>query len=272
MPSAQGKYWIGTTRHEDFLLPSPLPRNVLWAKGQQEQGQGGFLHWQWVVLFTRSVRLGAVTNLFKGHWELTRSEAAVSYVWKEDTAIPGTQFEIGSLPLKRNSEKDWDKIWSAATKGDLDEIPADVRVRCYNQIKRIKGDHAQAKRIEKTVNVYWGPTLCGKSHKAFEEAGDDAYTKDPKTKWWCGYRGQKHVVIDEFRGSIDIAHMLRWLDKFPCCVETKGSTEPLCCTHVWITSNLDPHYWYPDLDADTRDALIRRLKITHFSEQYNRFH
>lgn len=33
---------------------------------------------------------------------------------------------------------------------------------------------------------------------------------------------------------------------------------------MWITSNLNPEYWYPDLDNDTREALIRRLNILHF--------
>lgn len=71
--------------------------------------------------------------------------------------------------------------------------------------------------------------------------------------------------MDEFRGGIDVAHLLRWLDRYPCCVETKGSSRPLLARKIWITSNLDPRQWYPDLDEDTRAALLRRLNITHFN-------
>jgi hypothetical protein len=39
---------------------------------------------------------------------------------------------------------------------------------------------------------------------------------------------------------------------------------PLCARRIWITSNLDPQDWYPDLDPDTKAALMRRLTITHF--------
>jgi len=36
----------------------------------------------------------------RGHWELSRSDAAAEYVWKEDTRVPGTQFEFGSRPFQ----------------------------------------------------------------------------------------------------------------------------------------------------------------------------
>lgn len=120
--------------------------------------------------------------------------------------------------------------------------------------------------IERTVNVFWGPTGTGKSRRAWNDGGMDAYAKDPRTKFWCGYAGQKHVIIDEFRGGIDIAHLLRWLDRYPVSVETKGSATPLLAEVIWITSNLDPGSWYPDLDAGTAAALMRRLNVTEFTE------
>jgi len=113
--------------------------------------------------------------------------------------------------------------------------------------------------------VFWGRTGTGKSHRAWDQAGAQAYVKDPRTKWWCGYRGQENVIIDEFRGVIDISHLLRWLDRYPVLVEVKGGSRPLCARKFWITSNLDPREWYPGLDADTLAALLRRLNITHFN-------
>lgn len=91
--------------------------------------------------------------------------------------------------------------------------------------------------------------------------GTQAYIKDPRTKWWDGYMGQENVIIDEFRGTIDITHLLRWLDKYPVRVEVKGGSVPLCARRFWITSNLDPRMWYPELDDDTKEALLRRLGV-----------
>lgn len=124
---------------------------------------------------------------------------------------------------------------------------------------------------ESTCNVYWGPTGTGKTRTAWEEAGLDSFPKDPNTKWWDGYRGQRNVIIDEFRGSISISHMLRWLDCYPVSVEPKGGGTPLAACKFWITSNLPPEKWYPDLDEDTFKALRRRFtKVVHFSEPFRR--
>lgn len=148
--------------------------------------------------------------------------------------------------------------------GNLSEISKDVLVPHYNAIKRIRQDHLQPVAIERVVHVFWGRTGTGKSRKAWGEAGMDAYPKDPRTKFWDGYNGQRKVVIDEFRGSIDISHMLRWLDRYPVIVEVKGSSTCLVADEIWITSNLDPNLWYPELDSETRSALLRRLQIVYF--------
>lgn len=118
--------------------------------------------------------------------------------------------------------------------------------------------------MERTCFVFWGDTGTGKSRTAWERAGMDAYPKDPRTKYWCGYFGQENVVIDEFRGGIDIAHLLRWVDRYPVIVEVKGSSAVLRAKTIYITSNLDPRSWFPELDEKTMNALLRRLTITHF--------
>lgn len=94
--------------------------------------------------------------------------------------------------------------------------------------------------------------------------GVQPFYKDPCTKWWCGYRDHQHVIVDEFRGQIGISHILRWLDRYPVTVETKGGARPLVAHTLWFTSNMDPRNWYPDLDEETKGALMRRLEITHF--------
>lgn len=88
------------------------------------------------------------------------------------------------------------------------------------------------------------------------------------SKFWDGYRGQTNVVIDEFRGVVNISHLLRWLDRYPVIVEVKGSSTVLCAEKIWITSNLHPREWYPDLDQATMEALLRRLTIVHFENPF----
>jgi len=264
MPAVQGKHWILTIPAHEFV--PYLPEGLEYVKGQLEEGAGGFIHWQVYIVFSRNARLTRVRSVFGPvHAELTRSEAAREYVWKEDTRVDGTQFELGRLPVRRSVATDWDSVFSNARAGRLEDVPSDIRVRCYNQLRRIAGDYLEPAPMEREVFVYWGDSGAGKSRRAWQEAGFTAYPKDPRSKFWDGYRGHPNVVIDEFRGGIDISHILRWLDRYPVLVEVKGSSSVLSAQKIWITSNLHPRDWYPDLDAATVNALIRRLTIVHFT-------
>lgn len=265
MPSPQGRYWLLTIPCHDFM--PYLPPGVSFLKGQLEQGASGFLHWQLMASFPKKVTCSYVKTIFGTtcHAELSRSSAANEYVWKEDSRV-GHMFQLGKLPMKRNSATDWDEVRENAKKGKFDDIPADIFIRSYANLKRIAVDHMQAVPQEKEVYVFWGRTGTGKSRRAWEEATFGAFPKDPCTKWWCGYTGQTHVVIDEFRGQIGISHLLRWLDRYPVVLESKGSSCVSRMEKIWITSNLSPDEWYPDLDEETKSALRRRFtQVIHFN-------
>lgn len=247
--------------------PTELPHDLIWMKGQLEEGEGGYRHWQIVLCTKRKCRAGAVKRRFTNdtHVEVTRSSAANEYVWKDDTCVDASyRFELGKLPFNRNQEKDWDVIKENAKRGRLDDIPSDVYVRCYKTLRQIEKDHMEPNAMERKVRVYWGPSSMGKSRRAWYEAGMTAYPKSPTSIYWDGYQGHKHVVIDEYRGGINISHLLRWFDRYPVCVECKFGACILCATDVWITSNIHPRQWYPELDETTIQALLRRLEITEF--------
>lgn len=263
--TSQARYWLLTIPHADFLPYQPP--GVSWIRGQLESGNNtNYKHWQLAVTFGKKLRLRGVKAIFGNtcHAEPSRSDAAEKYVFKDDTAIPNTRFELGQKPIQRNNAKDWERIRELARSGQLESIPGDVYIRNYGNLKRIAVDNSTPVEQEREVFVFWGKSGTGKSRRAWAEAGMDAYPKDPNTKFWDGYRGHKNVVVDEFRGRIDVSHLLRWLDRYPVLVEVKGSATVLAAERIWITSNLDPRNWYPDLDQDTKDALLRRLNITHF--------
>jgi len=270
----QGRIWLLTIPSNSWTIPTVIPEPLAYIKGQREVGgRTHYEHWQLIAIFNKSliqlileVSRRVVKRLFsnEAHCELSRSEAADAYVWKEETRVPESQFELGRKPHRRNSAADWDLVWEQAKSGKLEEIPANLRVQHYRTLRTIASDYSSPVAMERQVFVFTGRTGTGKSRRAWEEAGFTAYPKDPRTKFWDGYRDQPHVVIDEFRGGIDIAHILRWLDRYPVLVEIKGSSTPLVAEKIWITSNLHPMYWYPDLDEETRNALLRRLQITEF--------
>lgn len=263
MSSNKPAVWWMCTIPFDKYEPQ-LIEAIQYMKGQVEVGESGYKHYQMVVCLKKKQRLTGIKKLFckEAHLEPTRSAAALEYVWKEETKVAESEFEFGKKPINRNAAVDWEDVWKYAVNGETMSIPADIRVRCYSQLKRIEKDNMKPEVIERKCFVLVGNTDAGKSHRAWHAAGiDNAYCKDPNTKFWDGYHGQDSVVIEEFRGRIDISHMLRWLDKWPVCVENKGGGTVLKARRIFITSNLTPTQWYPNLDEATTAALLRRLKI-----------
>lgn len=265
------KYWLLTDfnveREYDLWTPQMWAVNdVRFSKGQLERcASTGRLHWQFVIGFNSNKRLTGLKALFGNdvHAEITRSAHANEYVHKIHTS-EGRRWQFGNLPTRRNNAEDWEKVWKNAVEGNIADITASIRVQHYNNLKRIQMDHMKPLGVPKEVYVFWGPTGTGKSKKAWEEAGLDAYPKSPTTKFWDGYQGQENVVIDEFFGQIEISHMLRWLDRYPVCIETKGSGTVLKARRIWITSNIDPRQWYLNASAEQQAALKRRMQIVHW--------
>lgn len=182
-----------------------LPSGVKYIKGQLETGNTtGYLHWQVLVQMEKKCTLTYIKSIFGDgiNYQLSRSSAADEYVWKDDTSVPNTRFELGQKSLKRNSPKDWALVKDLAIQGNFSDIPADILIRNYSSLKRIHVDHVRPVATEKEVYVFWGNTGTGKSKRAWEEATMDAYPKSPTSIWWCGYQGHANVVIDEFRGKV----------------------------------------------------------------------
>lgn len=276
----QGRYWILTIPKEEFDLFEWEIRiddeatNVVWMKGQQEIGESGYEHWQIVVGYNKKVSLHQIREDF-GHFhaELTRSKAAENYVWKDETAVPFTKFEIGDKPMNRNDKKDWEQIWNLAKEGKIEQVPPDLRIRSYTTLRKIQEDFQKPRFIFREAVCYWGPTGVGKSHRSWNEAlatGKDVYVKCPRSKFWTGYQGEPIVIIEEFRGRIDITYLLIWLDRYPHRVEIKCSGRPSEVEYIIINSNLHPRKWYPDLDDATYQALKRRLKIVHMHGEFEK--
>lgn len=95
----QGRYWL-LTISKDSWAPY-LPDICCYIKGQAETGdQTGYEHWQILAVTKKKSSLHAIKVGFginDLHGELSYSNAANEYVWKEATRIEGTQFEFGQV-------------------------------------------------------------------------------------------------------------------------------------------------------------------------------
>jgi len=95
----QGIFWLLTIKKNGYdgtteLPPESLPEGLSWIRGQLECGSNtAYEHWQVFVAFRTKQSVPGVKRYFgsAAHAELSRSQAAADYVWKDDTAIPGTR-------------------------------------------------------------------------------------------------------------------------------------------------------------------------------------
>lgn len=270
---ANARWWIITWSCAERPAQPTLPDCADYLVGQQELGAGGFLHWQFVVRFRRCMRLRAVAGAFPGaHCEPTRSDAAVAYVQKDETRVPGTAFSLGTKPVQRGSKADWDAVFAAACAGEWDAVPRDIYIRNHTALHRIHAEGVPPpERRGVSCQVFVGVTGSGKTFKAYQEAKDlpgGLYFKCGRTKWWDGYKGESNVIIDEFVGGIDITYLLRWLDWYPSRVECKGGSKNLRALKFWITSNKALELWYPDASEEQIKALRRRVQVQEFNEAW----
>ena len=97
----QGIYWMITIPVDKWNVPQQLPDGIRYLRGQQEIGEEtGYHHWQLICIMKTKQRLNHVKSKFcpEANLRLTRSAFANAYVWKEETRVEGSQFELG-IPI-----------------------------------------------------------------------------------------------------------------------------------------------------------------------------
>ena len=53
-----------------------------------------------------------------------------------------------------------------------------------------------------------------------------------------GYRGERVLLFDEFRSSLPLADMLKYLDGYPLMLPCRYADKVACFTEVYIISNI----------------------------------
>jgi len=264
--SDQCRNWLCTLNNPGELTLEVVHAltKATYTVGQLERGENGTLHLQFYQNFKSKASLAHYKKtLPAAHVEpVLVDNGAGKYCMKEDTRVEGP-WEYGVKPLQRNSKADWEEVYTNAKRGRLEDIPADVRVRCYSQLKKIEKDHLVVKDSDHLRGVWiYGPSGVGKSRSARRDY-PDAYPK-LCNKWWDGYQGQKNVIMDDI--GLDhkvLAQQLKiWSDRYGCILENKGGAMTSSYENFIVTSQYSIEQIFAG-DQPTIDALRRRFKVIH---------
>jgi len=257
----------------------------------KEVGASGTPHLQGFVYFKNPRVFNGVKSLFpeRVHLEVCRHmEKAIDYCKKgeqshqewEDHGVDGVNFgknavvfQKGTPPLSQKEKGDmeverYEDAKRLAMEGQLEDIPGDIFIRCYKSLTAIKKDYMNKPNDLNDVCGVWihGKSGIGKSRMA-RHVWPGLFDK-LINKWWDGYQGEKHVLLDDFDPShACLFHYLkRWADRYSFTCENKGGGLCIRPSTIIVTSQYRPdEIW---LDAPTRDAIYRRFKVIHVSEPY----
>jgi hypothetical protein len=177
----------------------------------------------------------------------------------------GDLIEHGEKPVsndnKGRAEKlRWQRARELAKEGNLDDIDADIFLRCYSTLKRIKSDYATKPLPVDTVCVWiYGPTGTGKSYSV-ETRFPDCYKKCmDDLKWFDGYNGEDAVYLEDIdKYQVKWGGVLKRLaDRWPMQTSIKGSMAYIRPKYVVVTSNYRiDEIW---TDPQTVEPLERRF-------------
>lgn len=232
--------------------------------GKETAPTTGTRHLQGFITFSSGKTMRCVKSLLPGcHLSVARGTAAQNKVY---CSKGGDVTERGTCPLSPADGGDcersrWDAAWAHAIDGNYEAIDADIRIRSYTTIQKIRTDYMPpVVPNESTCGVWiFGLSGCGKTRSVLS-AYPSCFIK-PRNVWWDGYQNEPVVLMDDV-DKFDRAlggKLKHWADFAPYIAEIKGSARRIRPAKFIVTSQ----YRIEDIweDEETRSALLRRFVV-----------
>lgn len=197
---------------------------------------------------------------------------------KETTNHADSHYEFGEMPVERQGRRnDLDDLYDMIRAGMSDaQILEDsptymVQLDSIRKTREIllAEKYAASKRELEVVYIY-GAAGSGKTRSVFDEYGRDAYFVSDYDHPFDEYMGQGVMVFDEFRSSIKMSSMLRFLDIYPLVLPARYANRQACYEKVFIISNIPlwrQYEWYQKNEAETWRAFVRRIHRVRIHEK-----
>lgn len=170
--------------------------------------------------------------------------------------LPTDPVDRGAIEKQR-----WQTAWDFAKRGEIENIPPDIRIRQYSALRRIERDYMPPmERLGGPCGLWiHGLSGCGKTRSVLDTY-PDAYPK-PRNQWWDGYQREPIVLVDDVdRFDVRLGGFFKhWADAYPFISENKGGSQKIRPSKLIVTSQYTiEEIWE---DNETREALLRRFIV-----------
>ncbi|MEW5313107.1 MAG: hypothetical protein WDW38_004699 [Sanguina aurantia] len=272
--SGKQRFYVFTQNNPETHCPGGItwPTNVKYAVWQLEVGEEGTPHWQGYLEFKSPVTFARACKILPhGRFAIRKGTQAQArdYCMKKDPTYREGPWEHGLFEAEAQGKRDdLDKfrtdVVDGATVSELLMAHPGVMARHPHFLNTVR-EAFLGQKDEDTppiITCYWGPTGSGKTHRSKAECSEEVFYLRRLTsgKWWAGYTGQTHVIIDEVdKGYITPTDLLALLDKGAPMIEDKGITMTFRATHIWLTANAHPAHWMPKSGRESRAGMLRRI-------------
>ena len=188
-----------------------------------------------------------------------------------ETNCPETFEESGELPQRPDrrttvSEEILAQIESGASDAEIlrSHPGAMNRLQHINTARQtLLAEEYKTRWRDLQTTYIWGKTGVGKTRLVMEKHGyESVYRVTNYAHPFDGYHGQEVILFDEFRSSLPIADMLKYLDGYPLMLPCRYADKVACFTTVYLVSNIPLDKQYPNVQVDepeTFRAFRRRI-------------
>ena len=248
-----------------------------------EIGEQGTPHTHVYVAFRNAVMFSTMQQRFYGaHIEAAKGTHRENrdYIRKEgkwrdtdkaETNLPETFEESGELPDEPDRRmKQSEAILAMVEDGASDsEIVRTYPSAMYhlNRIEQTRQTFLEETYREqwRTLHVeyIWGATGVGKTRSVMDKHGyKNVFRVTNYAHPFDGYKGERVLLFDEFRSSLPLADMLKYLDGYPLMLPCRYADKVACFTEVYIVSNIPLEQQYPNVQVEepaSYAAFLRRI-------------
>lgn len=274
----RSRNWVFTLNNPTEDLDLTGTPDLVYAVWQLEQGITGTFHYQGYLMFSKLMYRTTVARILPmAHLEVARGtpKQCRDYCTKVDTQM-APPFEIGIFPgTSQGTRTDLCSLQKAFDSGLTDAEYATLYFDDFKKYPNLLANYITSQIAPRDPSqpiccrLFIGEPGLGKSRYAFylsQQLFGGVYRKFPG-KWYDGYRGERAIIIDDFRGhSLSFTEFKLLIDRYPLRVEIKGSTCNMAATEFFITSNTDPsEWWSQEVVGNFSSAIFRRIdEVFHF--------